>query len=133
MSQLENHSTHGPISSGGDIRIRQDWKSFVEKISYKGVVDNLPFIGFIVMLCVCYIANMQHGISVQGELNKNTETLKELRWRYVDAKVRLLNAEMESEIIRNAAEINLSPLDLPAFVLYKDTVNLKSRGHARRN
>lgn len=103
-------------------RVRQDWKSFVDRLSHKGIVRNLPFLAFVVLLCIVYISNSQKTIQTQRELNRNRETIKELRWRYVDVKSRLLKAGMESEIIRNAADIGLKPLALPAYEIDADSL-----------
>lgn len=102
-----------PSESGQ--QVRNDWKAFVEKLSYKGIVNNIPYLAFIVLLCVLYITNNQKTIETQRVLNKKNEELKELRWKYMDIKSQLMSAGMETEIIRNAAIIGLKPMMLPAY------------------
>ena len=102
-------------------RVRNDWRSFVDKLSYKGIVSNVPFLAFVVLLCVIYITNNQKTIEMQRELNKQNEVLKELRWKYMDIKSQLMNAGMETEIIRNSAVIGMKPMLLPAYKVEIDT------------
>jgi len=101
--------------------VRSDWRAVVEKLSYKGIVNNIPFLAFLVLLCVLYITNNQRNIEAQRVLNKKNEELKELRWRYMDIKSQLMNAGMETEIIRSAATIGLKPMMLPAYRIELDS------------
>lgn len=101
--------------------VRSDWKALVEKLSYKGIVNNIPFLAFIVLLCVLYITNNQRTIETQRVLNKKNEELKELRWKYMDIKSQLMSAGMETEVIRNAANLGLKPMMLPAYRIELDS------------
>ena len=102
-------------------RVRSDWKALVEKVSYRGIVNNVPFIAFVVLLCVVYITNNQRTIETQRELNRKTEQLKELRWKYMDIKSQLMSAGMETEVIRNASVQGLKPIMLPAYRIKLDS------------
>jgi hypothetical protein len=102
-------------------RASNDWKVFVDKLSYKGIVNNIPYLAFIVLLCVLYITSNQRTIETQRKLNDRIEELKELRWKYMDVKSRLMNAGMEAEVIVNASVIGLKPMMLPAYSVTKDT------------
>ncbi len=103
-------------------RVRSDWKALVDKLSYNGIVSNIPFLAFLVLLCVLYITNNQRTIDAQRVLNKRNEELKELRWKYMDVKSQLMSAGMETEVIRNAAPLGLKPMMLPAFRITVDSV-----------
>jgi hypothetical protein len=96
-------------------RIRADWKALMAKLSYTRMLTNIPYIAFVALLVVIYIANSHRAVEMQRELNKQQQALKELRWRYMDSKTRLMNAGMETEIIRNGAPLGLKPLTLPAY------------------
>ncbi|HTN47584.1 MAG TPA: FtsL-like putative cell division protein [Flavipsychrobacter sp.] len=102
-------------------RVRSDWRAFLDKLSYKGIVNNVPFLAFLVLLTVIYITNNQRTIEIQRELNKQNLVLKELRWKYMDIKSQLMNAGMETEIIRNSAGIGMKPMLLPAYKIEIDT------------
>jgi|GEM_PF-1192898 len=107
--------------SGAQERVRSDWRSFLDKLSYKGIVRNVPFLAFLVLLAVIYITNNQRTIEIQRELNKNNQVLKELRWKYMDIKSQLMNAGMETEIIRNSSVIGMKPMLFPAYEVVIDT------------
>lgn len=107
-------------------QVRSDWKALVEKLSYKGIVNNIPFISFVVLLCVLYITSNQRTIDTQRILNRKNHELKELRWKYMDIKSQLMNAGMESQIIRNAAPLGLKPMMLPAYKIESDSNNTRT-------
>ena len=102
-------------------RVRSDWKALLDKVSYSAIVSNVPYLSFVVVLCVVYIGANKRAVDTQRELNRLNDTLKELRWEYMDAKSQMMNAQMEIEIIKNGADIGLKPMLTPAFRIGKDT------------
>jgi hypothetical protein len=102
-----------------------DWRKVLDRISYKGIVRNVPFLAFFVLLGVFYIANNNAAIETQRELDKQQKLLKELKWRNMDAQSKLMNAGMEAEIIRKGAAIGMSPLMMPAYKIVVDTPKIK--------
>jgi hypothetical protein len=98
-------------------RVRNDWKTLVEKISYNAIVSNVPYLAFVAVLCVLYINNTQRAVEMQRELNKQNKILKELRWKYMDIKTQLMYTRMETQVIRTASVIGLKPLMLPAYTV----------------
>ena len=101
--------------------VRNDWRALLDRLSYKGIVKNVPYLAFLVLLCVLYISNTQRTIETQRALNKKNAVLKELRWKYMDIKSQLMNAGMEATIIRNASAIAIKPMLLPAYKIEIDT------------
>jgi hypothetical protein len=102
-----------------------DWRKVLDRISYKGIVRNVPFLAFFVLLGVFYIANNNAAIETQRELDKQQKLLKELKWRNMDAQSKLMNAGIEAEIIRKGAVIGMSPLMMPAYKIVVDTTKIK--------
>jgi hypothetical protein len=96
-------------------RIRADIGALREKLSYTKLLTNIPYIAFVALLAVIYIANSHRAVEMQRELNKQQQALKELRWRYMDTKTRFMNAAMESNVIQSGAQLGLKPLTLPAY------------------
>lgn len=94
-----------------------DWRKLLDRISYKGIVHNVPFLAFLVLLCVGYIANNHEAIETQRELDKQQKLLKELHWRHMDVQSKLMNAGMEAEVIRKGAAIGMKPLMMPAYTI----------------
>jgi hypothetical protein len=101
-------------------RIRADLRALRERISYGLLLKNIPYVAFLALLAVIYIANGHRAVETQRQVNKQQQVLKELRWRYMDAKTRLMNATMESKMIVSGASIGLKPLTLPAYSITLD-------------
>lgn len=123
----EQQQTAAPVAGAEPVstpaqRIRADWKALVSKISYKSIVGNIPYMAFVALLCIIYIANNHRAVETQRELNKQQQVLKELRWRYMDIKTRLMNAGMETEMIRRGEQMGLKPLMLPAYSIVVDSM-----------
>jgi len=102
-------------------QVKNDWKVLLGKVSYKALVNNIPYLAFVALLCVLYISNNHRAIEMQRELNAQNKVLKELRWKYMDIKSQLMYTKMETQVIRNAANIGLKPLELPAYKLEADS------------
>ncbi len=100
-------------------RVRNDWRTLVETLSYKAIVNNIPFIGFLVLLCVFYISNSHRAMQIQGQINKQDKVLKELRWKYMDAKSKLMQVKTETQVMKSAELIGLKPSLLPAYKISK--------------
>ena len=108
-------------------QVRNDWKAWINKVSYKAIVNNIPFIAYLALLCMVYITNSNRMMETQRELNAKNKALKELRWRYMDVKSQLMYAGMETQVIRSADKIGLKPLMLPAYTIVKDTTAKQPR------
>jgi hypothetical protein len=102
-------------------QVKNDWKAFVDKVSYKGVVSNIPFIAFLAIICMLYINNSHNAIQIQRNINTRNTILKELRWKYMDIKSQLMSKKMESQVIKDAAVLGLKPLIFPAYKIEADS------------
>jgi len=99
----------------GEALPKTSWRDVVERFSYNGIVRNIPFLLFLSVLCVLYIANSSRAVSLTRELTEKGKELKELRWQYLDIQSRLMLATSESQLTQRAAAIGIKPLDKPAF------------------
>ncbi len=111
----EEKQTQQPETLTPAQRVRSDWKSLVEKVSYKAIVNNIPFLAFVVLLCVLYISNSQRAIEMQRELNAKNKELKELRWKHMDVKSQLMYVKTETQVMKNAEQLGLRPSLMPAY------------------
>jgi hypothetical protein len=118
--KTEKNTTQEPQLAPAQ-QVRNDWKTFVDKVSYKGIVSNIPFIAFLAILCMLYINNSHNAIQVQRDINTQNIILKELRWKYMDIKSQLMSKKMESQVIKDAAVLGLKPLTLPAYKIEVDS------------
>lgn len=116
MRKVKGVPFAGPAEARTPVqRIRQDIRALRDRLSYTQLLTNIPYIAFCALLVVIYIANSHRAVEMQRELNKQQMVLKELRWRYMDTKTRLMNAGMESNVIQSGARLGLKPLTLPAY------------------
>lgn len=117
MSSEEINIQQEPLTPAQ--RVRNDWRSLVEKASYNAIVNNIPFIAFIALLCVLYISNSHRAIEMQREINAQNKILKELRWKYMDVNSQLMYVKTETQMIKNAENIGLKPSLMPAYKIKK--------------
>jgi len=113
----EQHIKEQEATETALVAEKLDWRKLLDRISYKGIVNNVPFLAFIVLLCVGYIANNHEAIETQRELDKQQKLLKELHWRHMDVQSKLMNAGMEAEVIKRGAAIGIKPLMMPAYTI----------------
>lgn len=106
---------------GAQERVRNDWRAIMKGLSYKVIVNNVPFMAFVAFLGVLYIGRNKQAVSTQRLLNAKYDTLKELRWEYVDVKSQMMQSQMEVEVMKSAGEKGMVPMTVPAFVIKKDT------------
>lgn len=91
------------------------WNRTVDKISYKGIVKNMPYLIFLTLLAIIYIANNNYAISLVRELDAKKKELKEVHWRYMDLQSKLMFQTSESQLKIKTATLGLKPLAEPAF------------------
>lgn len=91
------------------------WNRVVDKISYKGMVKNMPYLIFLTLLAIIYIANNNHAIGLVRQLDVKKKELKQLRWRYMDLQSRLMYQTSESQLKLKTEALGLKPLKEPAF------------------
>lgn len=119
MSTAKKHKD--PILQARRRDRRRKWQTALEKLSYKGIVGNVPFLMYAAVLVVLYISNSNHAVQVQKELNQQNLILKELRWKHMDIKSKLVNAGTEKDVLRRGAAIGLQPLRLPPYQIIIDS------------
>jgi hypothetical protein len=95
--------------------VKGSWREIVDRISYKGIVRNMPYLMFLTVLCILYITNNNRAISLTRNINDKSKELKELRWKYMDIQSRLMFQASETQMINRSAALGLKPLDRPAF------------------
>lgn len=126
MKKVKGVPFVGPVEARTPAqRIRADIRALRERLSYTKILTNIPYIAFVALLAVIYIANSHRAVEMQRELNKQQQVLKELRWRFMDTKTRFMNAATESNVIQSGAPLGLKPLTLPAYSIVMEDKKLK--------
>lgn len=103
-------------------RIRADWRAVASRITYKGIVSNVPFVVFLALLGVLYIANSHRAVEMQRQLNRQAESIRNLRMEETDLQTQLMKTGTEAQIIQRGAALGLKPLTLPAYSLGTDSL-----------
>ncbi len=92
-------------------------KDFVEKQEFTQdrLVRNLPFILFLAVLGIVYIANQYHAEKLVNEVNQLKKERKEKRAEYISAASDLMRITRQSEVIKLVEKKNLGlkPLTSP--------------------
>jgi cell division protein FtsL len=100
-------------------QVRSDWRALMEKMSYRAIIHNIPFLSFLALLCMIYISNNHKSIEIQRQISKKNKELEQLHWRYGDTKSSLMQQKTEMQVRKNATSIGLEPPLLPAYKVNK--------------
>lgn len=89
---------------------KRDWRPH---FNYEWVVKNLPFILFLSLIALLYIANGHYAVKNIRELNKLNKEVQELNWRYIDAKSDLMLRSKMSEVSQGVSNYGLQVPERP--------------------
>jgi len=87
------------------------------RIDYLIIVKNLPFILYLSLLALIYIANGHAADKTIREINSTSRQLQNLRWQYLNAKSELMFRSKMSEVSRAVAPMGLKELTLPPQII----------------
>ena len=71
------------------------------------VLKNLPYILFIGLLAIVYIANAHYSEKKVRQIQELQDEVKELRWNYMSLKSDLMYNSKRSEVVKQAEAIDL--------------------------
>lgn len=87
-------------------------------------LKHLPFILFLALLAIFYIANGYYADDKIREVNKISNELKELRSEYISTKSDLMFASKQSEVAKSAEVLGLKEPVVPPIKIEVDSVEL---------
>ncbi|HUX85088.1 MAG TPA: FtsL-like putative cell division protein [Chitinophagaceae bacterium] len=87
------------------------------RINYLLIVHNLPFILYLALLALLYIANGHYTDKNIREINSTTHQIQDLRWQYLNIKSDLMFKSKMSEVAKSVAPFGLKELEAPPAVL----------------
>lgn len=87
-------------------------------LSRKGIFGSLPFLFFIGIIGVLYIANTFYAEKTYKEIEKTKTELKELRFQYITTKSVLMYQSKQVEIATKAESLGLKESLIPPFKVY---------------
>ncbi|RFS25118.1 hypothetical protein DVR12_04900 [Chitinophaga silvatica] len=89
---------------------RKEWRL---RINYRMLVRNMPFIGFLAVLALIYIANSHLAEKRIRRINKLGKEIKELKWEYLNVKSQLMFQSKMSEVSKAVEPLGLKQLSSP--------------------
>lgn len=87
-------------------------------------LQHLPFILFLALAAVFYIANGYYADDKIREVNKISNQLKELRSEYISTKSELMFASKQSEVARSVESMGLKEPVVPPVKIEADSAEL---------
>ena len=76
-------------------------------LSKELILKNIPFILFLSVLAICYIANGYYADDQIRKVNKLTSEIKELRTQYIVVKDSLVMKSKQTEVARSLAKMGV--------------------------
>jgi hypothetical protein len=102
-------------------------KSVPQLINYigqRGIVNNIKFIGYIVVLVLLYITLVHRNENQLRKLTKTSKQLKELGWEYKDVKSHFMFLTKESELAKSAQQQGLMlNVEVPKKIIINNISN----------
>ncbi|KAA2240996.1 hypothetical protein F0L74_30875 [Chitinophaga agrisoli] len=89
---------------------KREWRL---RINYRALVANMPFILFLSLLALVYIANSHLAEKKIRRINKLGKEIKELRWEYLNVKSELMFRSKMSEVSKAVEPLGLKSLNNP--------------------
>lgn len=92
---------------------KMKWTDLAETFGYEGIVRNMGILLIVVVFFILNIFISHYAENSIREINKKSVELKQLRWKYIDEKSKLMFMTKESELAKKSAGIGLSVLTSP--------------------
>jgi len=87
-------------------------------LSKESVIGNLPFVVFMALLALIYIANTYYSDKTVKEIERTKVELKELRFQYTTTKSTLMYYSKQTEIARRALKYGLKETTIPPYKIF---------------
>ena len=89
---------------------KREWRL---RINYRAITQNMPFILFLAVLALIYIANSHLAEKKVRRINKLGREIKELKWEYLNVKSELMFRSKMSEVSKAVEPLGLKELNSP--------------------
>jgi hypothetical protein len=87
-------------------------------LSKQAVVRNLPFLFFLAVIAILYIANTYYAEKTFKEIERTKSELKELKYQYITTKSNLMYQSKQVEVGKQAEKLGLKETLVPPFKIY---------------
>ncbi|WP_143304947.1 FtsL-like putative cell division protein [Chitinophaga vietnamensis] len=89
---------------------KREWRL---RINYRVLVQNMPYILFLSVLALIYIANSHLAEKKIRRINQLSKEIKELKWEYINVKSELMFRSKMSEVSKSVEPLGLKTLSSP--------------------
>ena len=89
-----------------------------EFLSREGVVSNLPYLAFLAVIAIIYIANTYYAEKTFKEIESTKIELKELRYQYITTRSNLMYLSKQTEIAGRAKQFGLTETTSPPYKIF---------------
>ncbi len=96
---------------------KRDWRP---RVNYSWIVNHLPFLLFLFVLAILYIANGHYAVKNIREINALQTQVKELHWHYLDQKSKLMFRSKMSEVSGQVAPYGLKVANTPPLIIKEE-------------
>jgi hypothetical protein len=92
-----------------------------EFLSREGVIRNLPYLIFLGLIAILYIANTYYAEKTFKEIESTKRELKELRYQYITTKSKRMYLSTQTEIAKRVKEMGLAGAPVPPYKIFYST------------
>lgn len=96
-----------------------------ERVNVAAVVKNLPFVLFVAVLGIIYIANAHSAERSMREMSKLEPELKELHWKYLSIKADVMYNQTQTQAGERVKDLDIGLLNGMPVKLTAEKPNLK--------
>ena len=89
-----------------------------EFLSREGVVNNLPYLAFLAIIAIIYIANTYYAEKTFKQIESTKVELKELRYQYITTRANLMYLSKQTEIAGRVKELGLTETTIPPYKIF---------------
>ncbi|MBK5283878.1 MAG: hypothetical protein JJE25_00615 [Bacteroidia bacterium] len=82
-------------------------------LNMETIVRQMPFIFFLALMAILYIANTYYAEKTIREINQTKKELKDLRAEYIYTKSELMFSSRQSEISKMVSEMEINESTVP--------------------
>lgn len=89
-----------------------------EFLTRESVVTNLPYLAFLAVIAIIYIANTYSAEKTFKEIEATKKELKELRYQYITTKSTLMYLSKQTELFKQAQKLGLKETSVPPYKIF---------------
>jgi len=89
-----------------------------EFLTRTSVIRNLPYLVFLTIIALTYIGHTFYAEKTFKDIERTKKVLKELRYRYITTKSKLMYLSKQTEVAGRAAALGLATTPVPPYKIY---------------